>query len=304
MSAILPCMELIRQVSAIVAVLLLFSALATAASAEMQGYSASYDILDGKAYTDLAFSFGGNVSYFEWLLPKDAVLVETSPSYFEIAELKDSRKLVFRNGGFGSIRISYATDSLLQQSGNTVFFVSDVAQVDAPKKSVSVTLPERATLKYELEAGRSIVPLTGEVSTDGKRIKVWWTEEDFQNGNSILVIYSPANKSSSLPVVLVVLVLAGLAGFYIYRRKQLASPKVSTLQAQDSALTRNLFDDEKKIVELLSSSGEEGLWQKQLEIKASISKVKLSRKLRSLEQKGLIEKIPFGNANKIRLKRP
>ena len=66
-------------------------------------------------------------------------------------------------------------------------------------------------------------------------------------------------------------------------------------------LTRNLFEEERAIIEILLEKGE--LWQKQLVLQTGISKVKLSRKLRNLEAKGLIEKVPYGNTNKIRLKK-
>ncbi len=64
-----------------------------------------------------------------------------------------------------------------------------------------------------------------------------------------------------------------------------------------------MFEDEKLIVRILLIEKTRELWQKQLEQKTGLNKVKLSRKLRSLEAKGLIEKIPYGNTNKIRLKK-
>ena len=65
--------------------------------------------------------------------------------------------------------------------------------------------------------------------------------------------------------------------------------------------TKNLFEDEKKIVEyLLNKKGNES-WTKEILKDLEISKVKLSRKLRSLEQKEIIKRIPYGNENRIRL---
>jgi len=43
------------------------------------------------------------------------------------------------------------------------------------------------------------------------------------------------------------------------------------------------------------------MWQKQLQLKTGFSKAKLSRVIRNLESRSLVKKIPFGNANKIRL---
>ena len=42
-------------------------------------------------------------------------------------------------------------------------------------------------------------------------------------------------------------------------------------------------------------------WTKEILKEIGISKVKLSRKIRSLEKKELIKKVPYGNENKIKL---
>ena len=66
-------------------------------------------------------------------------------------------------------------------------------------------------------------------------------------------------------------------------------------------VTKNLFEDEKRIVEyLLKKKGKES-WTKEIVRDLGISKVKLSRKLRSLEKKEIIKKIPYGNENKVRV---
>ncbi len=77
------------------------------------------------------------------------------------------------------------------------------------------------------------------------------------------------------------------------RRKLINSKKVS--------VTKNLFGDEKKIVEYLLLKKGKSSWTKELVKELEISKVRLSRKLRSLSEKELIKKEPYGNENKISL---
>jgi uncharacterized membrane protein len=66
-------------------------------------------------------------------------------------------------------------------------------------------------------------------------------------------------------------------------------------------LTRNLFEEEKKIVEYLVSRKNGESWTKEVARDLNIPKVRLSRKLRNLEQKGLIKRTPYGNENRIKL---
>ena len=70
---------------------------------------------------------------------------------------------------------------------------------------------------------------------------------------------------------------------------------------EESELTRNLFEDEKRIVKYLLEKKSHEAWTKEIIRNLNISKVKLSRKIRSLEEKKIIKRIPYGNENIIRL---
>lgn len=289
-------------VAALVAALLL----PLTASAEVQSYSAQYVVMDGEVSVNIAIGLGGNVSRFEWLVPEDAESLDSSPAYSEIVELEDSRKVEFSGSLPSVISISYSTALLLQHAGGTSFFIADLPATGANDVSVSVTLPEGAALKHSVDSPvSSFVPQTGRVSTDGKRIIVSWDEADFVNGNSILVMYNTgAENGVLLPLLVLSFLVVVVLSIFLYRRRA-EKPLADSADAVDdvSALTKNLFEEERKIVELLVAAKDAELWQKQIEISTGFSKVTLSRKLRSLEQKGLIEKIPYGNANKIRLRK-
>ena len=64
-----------------------------------------------------------------------------------------------------------------------------------------------------------------------------------------------------------------------------------------------MFKDEKKIIELLLKKKDHSSWTKNLVKESGLTKVKLSRTLRKLEEKNLIEKMPYGNENLIKLKK-
>ncbi|MBI2176666.1 hypothetical protein HYU40_04975 [Candidatus Woesearchaeota archaeon] len=290
------------------AMLVLFLA-QMAGAAGLAAYSADYSILNSGASVKVTVTLDSKVSEFEWSLPEDAADVAVEGLSFEVVDLKSFKRLQAGGQPFDTIVFSYSTSSVLEKTRNS-FFILDLAGIGAARKSVTVRLPAEATLKYSLDSPQaSVIPRAGSVRTDGKRIIISWNETSLVNGEAILVIYEEAGKFNTAVAVAAagIMLLAG-ATIAFYRRRKAGAAAVPGVTAEKektthSDLTRNLFEDEKKIVELLLTAGEEGMWQKQLEIKSGISKVKLSRKLRSIEQKGLVEKIPYGNANKIRLKK-
>lgn len=85
------------------------------------------------------------------------------------------------------------------------------------------------------------------------------------------------------------------------------SPKGSKISRKAKAarvkkeVTRNLLGEEKQIVEYLMDKKGKECWTKEMVHDLGISKVRLSRRLRNLVQKGLVEKIPYGNENRIKL---
>lgn len=291
------------MMATITAALLVLTLASLAGAATLKDYSADYDVLNSVALVNVTISLAESASVFDWALPEDATNVAVEGLSFKVSDLKSFKRLQVSGQPFNTVTFTYSTSSVLEKTRDS-FFILDLAGIDSARKSVTVRLPQEATLKYSLDSQQlAVIPTAGSVVTDGKRIIINWNETNLATGDTILVIYNEAGQPNQAAIVAAAgLLLAGIA-FALYRRKKASSTAARTMPAGTHDLTRNLFEDEKKIVELLLTAGEEGLWQKQLEIKGGISKVKLSRKLRSLDQKGLIEKIPYGNANKIRLKK-
>ena len=295
-----------------IAVLLILVLASLAGAVDLASYSADYSVLSNSALVNVTVVLTQKVSKFDWNLPEDAADVAVDGLSFNVVDLKSFKKLQVQGAQFDTVTFTYSTSSVLEKTRDS-FFILDLAGISSVKSSIAVSLPEGATLKYSLDSAQiSVIPKTSDVRTDGKRLIIGWNEANLESGTAILVIYREPGRSNS-PVAAVaagVLLLAGISiAFYRRRKAEIAVPSTAAGKAapagasESSDLTRNLYEDEKKVVEILMGSGYEGMWQKQLEIKSGLSKVKLSRKLRSLEQKGLIEKIPYGNANKIRLKK-
>lgn len=289
--------------AAITACMLILALASMAGAAGIAAYSADYDVFSDKASVRVTINLDSKVSEFDWSLPEDADDIAVEGLSFRVIDLKSFKRLQVDGQLFNTINFTYSTSSVIEKTRDS-FFILDMAGLGAARKSVKVRLPAEATLKYSLDSQQSsVIPKTGSVRTDGKRIIINWNETSLANGAAILVIYNETGKVSLVVVAAGIVLLMGTVMAFYRRKKAGAAAASEAKPAAAPDLTRNLFEDEKKIVELLLAAGEEGIWQKQLEIKSGISKVKLSRKLRSIEQKGLIEKIPYGNANKIRLRK-
>ena len=256
-----------------------------------QKYNSNYEIYSNKILVELDIFLEEPKNTLEIDVPKDAKAIEVKNFSFDIADLDNKNRLVIKNPD-KLIKIKYITGSFLEKSGGDNFFILDLEK----ETEIMLKLPEKAVLKYSLDSlEQSIFPKTNNVFTDGKRIIINWDKNSLNEANSILVIYNEENDTNFLFWLILILVLAGLFFIYKYKKK--------IFHKSEKTMTTNLFEEEKQIISILLKENNNELWQKQLELKSGISKVRLSRKLRNLEQKGLIEKIPYGNTNKIRLKK-
>ena len=293
--------------------LILCLLLTASSSAMLSEYQSEYDIIGASALVKISLDFSQPVQGFEWKLPLDAELTGAPSVPYEILDYKDY-KVMLIDDARGEIDFSYATSDVIEQSKES-FFILDLSGVGSAKKSVLVKLPEGASLKYSLSSPTpSIVPKTEDVVTDGRRIIVHWDEEDMTRSEAVMIIYEQQRNYAwaMFLAFLLLLAVSGVSFFIMISRKYFpedwkkpeaaGAHPAGQRQSQRHDFTRNLFEEEKLVVETLLKEKTRELWQKQLEQKTGLSKVKLSRKLRSLEAKGLIEKIPYGNTNKIRLK--
>jgi len=141
---------------------------------------------------------------------------------------------------------------------------------------VRVTLPRNANI----DDLRLIVPSARIFEYDNRLVVHW------QN---------PANEyqlSFSTPQYpLYILPWLGLLILIFFVNKKYFQPRYTNV----------LLEHEKKVVSCLRKSGKP-LWTRDLLYKTKLSKVKMSRLLKSMEQRGLIEREAYGNSHKIKLK--
>lgn len=182
---------------------------------------------------------------------------------------------------FSSGELNYTTEELLEKTKDKYFFVlNDEYLVNS---SVKVILPEGAILpeKYFIH------PEGYSLSTNGRNIILSW---DKMGSKEILIPYT--EKSSKFYLWLIPLpFLLGAFIWFIYSRKE------------KKDFSKNLFREEKEIVNYLLKKKDNSCWTKEISKDLGIPKVRLSRKLRNLVEKEIIIKETHGNENKITLRK-
>lgn len=194
--------------------------------------------------------------------------------------------------GTGDTVIEFTTRSLIEGVRNP-YFIADLTPLQAEITQVTVYLPARAVLDKPLSNPTpSISPRPTTSGTDGERIHFTWTGQDLEPARAVFVRYDPPQQSNILLTAAIGLLAITLAIAFVATR----------LKRRVQEKTMNLYGVEEELVHILLEAPEDGMWQNELVAKSGLTKVKVSRKLRNLEQKGVIEKIPHGNTNRIRLK--
>ena len=225
----------------------------------------------------IPLTMAGNIEY--QINDKDTI-VDISyfgDEFFSIEFPKEKNVLEFDEIS----KIKYTTNSFVEKSGSDYFFITK--NDFHLNSSVKVILPTGAIL----DSKYFVFPRGYETTTNGQNIIISWSNIQEKE---ILIPYIFPSKFNIWPIILS-LILGLLLLFIIMKN----------YNKKNDGYTKNLFGDEKKIIKYLVIKKE--CWTKEIVRDLGISKVKLSRRLRSLEQKGLITKAPHGNENRIVLKK-
>ncbi len=225
-------------------------------------------IMDEKVLVEVVLSDDANV-----ILPEEYSLLEE------------------KNGS-----VSFISRDFLRKNGEWIFVLPRV--VDSVY-DLEVYLPQNYVLVNDL-----IYPKNYDISSDGKNIILNWKNI----GEEVIVFYDGAEDSYFwFWVVIFSLVVLG-GGFRYFERKKFfdklekvkKEARIKSKVSKESLIGRNLFGEEKRIVEFLMKR--KSCWMKELVRELGISKVMASRKVRSLVEKGILKKESFGKENKLSLR--
>lgn len=144
--------------------------------------------------------------------------------------------------------------------------------------------------------GESFAPSTGETLTDGRHIMVFWDDENLESGEnlqfSILFTNPPMTADNSFLIyIAAILAAAAIMIAIIYFRRG----RKTSVAVVKSVLNK----DERKVIDILNTRGGKA-GQKILVRETDFSKAKVSRIVKSLRERGVVDTEPIsGRENRV-----
>jgi hypothetical protein len=214
-------------------------------------------------------------------------LAGVSASNYSIEFNQIDNDLVVREYLNSVISDQYVLSNELSDSDSGHYFIERVVAKDN-YSFFSVILNFDSDVSIENE---EIFPVGYIFETDGRIISVRWEYENVSKNDSFAFFVSlDTHEFNLFCYIILFIVFISLIVLVIFYLKK------------TSKLDKYLLDEERNILKFLKGEEKRESWQKKIQTQFSLSKAKCSRLIRNLESRGLIEKIPFGNTNKIRLK--
>jgi|GEM_PF-1515482 len=196
-----------------------------------------------------------------------------------------------------SILLIFKTDSLVSQIENVSYFIADFSVFKKIKEVfVVVRLPEGFGV-YEKE---DIIPKQETISSDGRRIIVIWRFQNVSSESPLKfrfayerILPQPETFPWSNLIIFSVLIIAILITIILFLLKRAKRSEEAFLSVLDNF--------EKRTLEILKENPQ--IKQKKLVQLLNLSKAKVSRIVKSLEERGFIEVERRGRTNLIKLKK-
>lgn len=201
------------------------------------------------------------------------------------------------------LELSFDVKNAVKKKGDRYEFTANYG-VSLPVKRMvtTVKLPEKSILAEEV-INQSYFPKDGETLTDGRRIMVYWEKENLMPGDDLqfLVLYTMPDAREPvynyIIVFLTSIVIIIMIGMTVYLRR---GTKIKSMDVVTSVLN----DDERSIVNILNRH-EGKCFQKILVRESGFSKAKVSRLVKNLKGRGVIDVEPVsGRENSILLRMP
>jgi uncharacterized membrane protein len=192
------------------------------------------------------------------------------------------------------LKLEFDTKSGIKKIGEKYqFTVNYGISLPINRAFILIRLPKNGILAEDI-ANQSYFPSYGKTLTDGKHIMVYWEMENLTSGDNLQfsVLYKmPVMIDYFLLISLTFIVLVVMIGLTMYAKRK---PK-------PMEITSVLNKDEKIIVDLLAKHKDKVI-QKVLVRESDFSKAKVSRLVKNLKERGVIDVEPIGRTNKISLK--
>lgn len=135
-----------------------------------------------------------------------------------------------------------------------------------------------------------VTPSADRIYSDGQRHILLWQRADLKEVFDTSVIAEPVIKPADYTMLIFIVIVISIAIVYLWHRQR--------KKVFHKLVYPHLIESEKAVVDALEANLGV-LKQKEIQKITSFSKAKLSRVLKNLEQRGIIEKKPLGNTYKV-----
>jgi uncharacterized membrane protein len=169
------------------------------------------------------------------------------------------------------------------------------------KAYIIIKLPENGVLAGE-DVNESYSPEGAKILSDGKKILLYWEWNGLEAGETMQfsVLYDMPLTGGPLFNVIIVsltmIIIFVMVGITFYIKKSTTKTAKNTEEIVSSVLN----EDEKKVVEIIKEHGGETI-QRNIVSETDFSKAKVSRIVKNLKDRNVLEVIPMGRKNKIKI---
>lgn len=195
-----------------------------------------------------------------------------------------------------TIQINYETNDFVKNLNGKNFFDNDFAiNENVSKLSVTVKLPVGTAIVAGNVPDKLSFPQYATTLSDGRRIIVLWSLENVSQTDELRfqVLYERVAQSVFLaawPYIVAGVVIIAAAVFFVFRYSKRTEKMVLSV----------LDEYERKVVDIINTAGGE-VNQKKIVQETNLSKAKVSRVVKSLVDRGVVEIERIGRTNKIKL---
>jgi len=292
-------------IAAMAAIILFSSIFSFAVAAQVQYYGVDLDITDKTlSSVKMTLTFENPESNFDFnIIGKIENFAATSNSG-PVNCTKIIGGISYINCTMGltpekrTVEMSFETRDFVKTLEKTYFFDSDMSiSKNIDQVYVSVKLPEGTGMPSDVTAAKISYSENSTKTTDGRRIIIQWNLRNVQARQPLRFqfLYEDVEMQPIFSIRLRYFVLLGLGAaaiiaFLVYRYK--IKPEKLVLSVLD--------DYERKVVDIISAN--KGVVnQKKIVQETNLSKAKISRVVKSLAERGLVEVERRGRTNILKL---
>ncbi|HDD46228.1 MAG TPA: winged helix-turn-helix transcriptional regulator [Candidatus Aenigmarchaeota archaeon] len=253
--------------------------------------------------TKIKLIFNGSIDEFNFILPDNARDVSFSSKDNIVCEniIIDKRNALHcivkeRVSNKTGFEVTFKKRNIAHAISAFKFSESYIIPYDTKKLFAIIYLPQGASLA---EGGnKSYTPAQGKTSTDGKHIMVYWQFNDIEKNSMLkfsLLYTMPLMKQPTYNIMIALLtffvvVVMVVFGTFLIKGKGKRSAEI---------IMPILTKDERMLVEILKKHNGEAS-QKILVRELDFSKAKVSRILKALKERGIVDVQPLsGRENKV-----